>query len=115
MLSSLQAGQVIEGTVQRITDFGAFVDIGGMDGLVHISQLSHQHVEKATDVVEEGQKVQVKVLSVDLIMREFPFRLKKHCLDHGRILLKKHQRFHFRWKCKTNCIIRCFCRGIAWC
>ena len=65
MLSSLQAGQVLEGTVQRITDFGAFVDIGGMDGLVHISQLSHQHVEKTSDVVEEGQKVQVKVLSVD--------------------------------------------------
>ena len=65
LLSSLQAGQVLEGTVQRITDFGAFVDIGGMDGLVHISQLSHQHVEKTSDVVEEGQKVQVKVLSVD--------------------------------------------------
>jgi small subunit ribosomal protein S1 len=65
LLSSLQAGQILEGTVQRITDFGAFVDIGGMDGLVHISQLSHQHVEKTSDVVEEGQKVQVKVLSVD--------------------------------------------------
>jgi small subunit ribosomal protein S1 len=65
LLTSLQAGQVLEGTVQRITDFGAFVDIGGMDGLVHISQLSHQHVEKTSDVVEEGQKVQVKVLNVD--------------------------------------------------
>jgi len=65
LLSSLQPGQVLEGTVQRITDFGAFVDIGGMDGLVHISQLSHQHIEKTSDVVEEGQKVQVKVLSVD--------------------------------------------------
>lgn len=55
----------MEGTIQRITDFGAFVDIGGVDGLVHISQLSHQHVEKPSDVVEEGQKVNVKVLSVD--------------------------------------------------
>lgn len=64
-LGSLQVGQVIEGTVQRITDFGAFVDIGGIDGLVHISQLSYEHVEKPTDVVHEGQKVQVKVLSVD--------------------------------------------------
>ena len=64
-LASLQAGQVIEGTVQRLTDFGAFVDIGGIDGLVHISQLSYQHVEKPSDVVQEGQKVQVKVLSVD--------------------------------------------------
>jgi small subunit ribosomal protein S1 len=64
-LDSLQAGDVIEGTVQRITDFGAFVDIGGIDGLVHISQLSHEHVDKPSDVVHEGQKVQVKVLSVD--------------------------------------------------
>ncbi|WP_043933587.1 30S ribosomal protein S1 [Bacillus sp. EB01] len=65
LLENLQPGQVIEGTVQRITDFGAFVDIGGIDGLVHISQLSHEHVEKPGDVVEEGQQVQVKVLSVD--------------------------------------------------
>jgi small subunit ribosomal protein S1 len=65
ILSSLQAGQIIEGTVQRLTDFGAFVDVGGMDGLVHISQLSYQHIEKPSDVVAEGQKVQVKVLSVD--------------------------------------------------
>ncbi len=56
---------MIEGTVQRITDFGAFVDIGGVDGLVHISQLSHAHVDKPSDVVAEGQSVKVKVLSVD--------------------------------------------------
>lgn len=65
VLESLQAGQVLDGTVQRITDFGAFVDIGGIDGLVHISQLSYEHVEKPSDVVVEGQKVKVKVLSVD--------------------------------------------------
>lgn len=65
ILDSLAPGQVLSGTVQRITDFGAFVDIGGIDGLVHISQLSHEHVVKPTDVVQEGQLVQVKVLSVD--------------------------------------------------
>ena len=65
VLDRISSGQVLEGTVQRITDFGAFVDIGGVDGLVHISQLSHQHVDKASDVVTEGDKVQVKVLSVD--------------------------------------------------
>ena len=64
-IGAVQVGQVIEGTVQRITDFGAFVDIGGIDGLVHISQLSYEHVDKPSDVVHEGQKVQVKVLSVD--------------------------------------------------
>jgi small subunit ribosomal protein S1 len=65
LLHSLEEGQVLEGTVQRLTDFGAFVDIGGVDGLVHISQLSHTHVEKPSDVVTEGDKVNVKVLSVD--------------------------------------------------
>ena len=56
------SGLNYEGTVQSITDFGAFVDIGGMDGLVHISQLSHQHMDKPSDVVSGGEKVQVKVL-----------------------------------------------------
>ncbi|MEH7224263.1 30S ribosomal protein S1 [Bacillus sp. JJ1566] len=65
VLESLQVGAVLEGTVQRLTDFGAFVDIGGIDGLVHISQLSHEHVSKPSDVVEEGQKINVKILSVD--------------------------------------------------
>ncbi|AMM97715.1 MULTISPECIES: 30S ribosomal protein S1 [Bacillus] len=64
-LQKLEVGSVIDGKVQRLTDFGAFVDIGGIDGLVHISQLSHSHVEKPSDVVEEGQEVQVKVLAVD--------------------------------------------------
>ncbi|HEX5564198.1 MAG TPA: S1 RNA-binding domain-containing protein, partial [Sporosarcina sp.] len=65
VLEGLKEGQVLEGTVQRIASFGAFVDIGGVDGLVHISQLSHEHVEKVSDVLKEGEKVNVKVLSVD--------------------------------------------------
>jgi small subunit ribosomal protein S1 len=65
LLGAIRVGEIIDGTVQRITDFGAFVDIGGIDGLVHISQLSYEHVDKPTDVVQEGQHVQVKVLSVD--------------------------------------------------
>ncbi|MCM3709788.1 30S ribosomal protein S1 [Sporosarcina luteola] len=65
VLEDLKEGQVLEGTVQRIASFGAFVDIGGVDGLVHISQLSHEHVEKVSDVLKEGEKVNVKVLSVD--------------------------------------------------
>ncbi|WP_010631648.1 30S ribosomal protein S1 [Sporolactobacillus vineae] len=64
-LASIKEGDVIEGTVQRLTDFGAFVDIGGVDGLVHISQLAHYHVETPSEVVSEGDKVKVKVLSVD--------------------------------------------------
>lgn len=64
-LKSLNSGDIVEGTVQRLTDFGAFVDIGGVDGLVHISQLAHFRVEKPSDIVNEGDTVKVKVLSVD--------------------------------------------------
>lgn len=65
LLQNIESGDVLEGTVQRLTNFGAFVDIGGIDGLVHISQLSHDHVEKPSDVLKEGEVVKVKVLSVD--------------------------------------------------
>lgn len=65
LLNKLEAGQVIEGTVQRLTNFGAFVDLGGVDGLVHISELAHEHVDKASDVVSEGETIEVEVLSVD--------------------------------------------------
>lgn len=65
LLQSLESGNVIEGTVQRITDFGAFVDVGGVDGLVHISELSHAHVEKVSDVLTEGQEIKVEILSID--------------------------------------------------
>ncbi len=65
VMGQIHAGDELSGKVQRIASFGAFVDIGGVDGLVHISQLSHEHVEKVSDVVTEGQEVKVKVLSVD--------------------------------------------------
>jgi len=65
ILDKIQPGQVLEGTVQRMTDFGVFVDIGGVDGLVHVSELAWNRVDKPSDVVKEGDKVQVKVLKVD--------------------------------------------------
>ncbi|MDQ6418254.1 30S ribosomal protein S1 [Paenibacillus sp. LHD-117] len=65
IMNNLVAGQELEGTVQRLTPFGAFVDIGGIDGLVHVSELSWQHVAHPKDVVSEGQAVRVKVLKVD--------------------------------------------------
>ncbi|WP_175615081.1 30S ribosomal protein S1 [Piscibacillus halophilus] len=75
-LSQLEAGKIVEGVVQRLTNFGAFVDLGGVDGLIHISQLSHDHVEKAEDIVKEGEKVKVKVLSVDLDNERIALSLK---------------------------------------
>lgn len=64
-INQLQVGQVLTGTVQRLTNFGAFVDLGGVDGLVHISEMAHHRVETPAEVVKEGDTVQVKVLKLD--------------------------------------------------
>ena len=64
-LAELEIGAAVEGTVRKIMDFGAFVDIGGLDGLLHISQLSWEKVKHPSEVLEEGQKIQVRVDKVD--------------------------------------------------
>jgi len=65
-LDELTPGENREGVVSSVVNFGAFVDLGGMDGLVHVSELSWQHVSHPSEVVSVGDKVQVKVLEVDL-------------------------------------------------
>lgn len=65
VMGELKEGQVLEGTVQRLTQFGAFVDVGGVDGLVHVSEIAWSHVDKPADVLSEGANVKVKVLKVD--------------------------------------------------
>ncbi|MDX1691641.1 MAG: S1 RNA-binding domain-containing protein, partial [Acidimicrobiia bacterium] len=65
-LDDLKPGEVREGTVSSVVNFGAFVDLGGMDGLVHVSELSWQHVSHPSEIVSVGDKVQVRVLEVDL-------------------------------------------------
>ncbi|UVI32371.1 30S ribosomal protein S1 [Paenibacillus spongiae] len=76
IMSELQVGQELEGTVQRLTPFGAFVDIGGIDGLVHVSELSWQHVAHPKDIVSEGQSVRVKVLKVDPALGKISLSMK---------------------------------------
>ena len=65
LMDELVAGDIVEGTVARLTNFGAFVDLGGVDGLVHISQIAHEHVKNPGDVLAIGQSVKVKILSID--------------------------------------------------
>ena len=65
VIKQIKAGEVLDGKVQRLASFGAFIDLGGIDGLVHISQVSHEHVTDVSEVLAEGQEVKVKVLSVD--------------------------------------------------
>ncbi|GAB6100763.1 bifunctional 4-hydroxy-3-methylbut-2-enyl diphosphate reductase/30S ribosomal protein S1 [Halanaerocella petrolearia] len=65
VLNDLSEGDVLEGTVTKLVDFGAFVDIGGVEGLLHISEISWQRIEHPSKVLEEGQEIKVKVLSVN--------------------------------------------------
>lgn len=64
-LESLQVDSVIDGTITRLADFGAFVDIGGIEGLIHVSELGFTRVDHPSEVVREGEAVRVKVLSVE--------------------------------------------------
>jgi small subunit ribosomal protein S1 len=64
-LAKLEVGEVCEGTVRKVMDFGAFVDIGGLDGMIHISQLSWDKIKHPSEVVQEGDKIQVRVDKVD--------------------------------------------------
>lgn len=64
-LENLEEGSTVTGTVVRLTNFGAFVDLGGIDGLVHISEIAHEHVEHPEDKLSVGEEIEVKILSVD--------------------------------------------------
>ncbi|MDO4814129.1 MAG: 30S ribosomal protein S1 [Gemella sp.] len=75
--ATIKAGEALEGTVRNVTDFGAFVEVqDGVEGLVHISQLSHERVEKVSDVLKQGDKVQVKVLDVDFDAKRLSLSIK---------------------------------------
>lgn len=62
---TLEVGLVCQGTISGVTEYGAFVDLGGVDGLVHVSDMSYSRIDKPADLVSVGQEVQVKVLSID--------------------------------------------------
>ena len=65
IFDELSVGDVIEGKVARMTNFGAFIDLGGVDGLVHVSEISHERVSQPSDVLSVGEEVKVKVLGLD--------------------------------------------------
>ena len=65
LFSELAVGQTVQGTVVNVVDYGAFVDVGGVDGLLHVSDMSHARVDKPGDVVSKGQKLDLKVLKMD--------------------------------------------------
>ena len=89
-LNQLEKGQVRDGVVSSIVNFGAFVDLGGVDGLVHVSELSWKHIDHPSEVVEVGQKVTVEVLEVDLDRERVSLSLKATQEDPWQAFARTH-------------------------
>ena len=90
VLAKLAKGMRLKGTISSIVDFGAFVDLGGIDGLVHISELSWSHVNHPSEVVKVGQEVDVEVLDVDMSRERISLGLKQTTEDPWRTLVKNY-------------------------
>jgi small subunit ribosomal protein S1 len=90
-LQTLQKGQVRSGVVSSIVNFGAFVDLGGVDGLVHVSELSWKHIDHPSEVVEVGQEVTVEVLDVDMDRERVSLSLKATQEDPWQQFARTHQ------------------------
>ncbi len=90
-LHTLRKGEVRKGVVSSIVNFGAFVDLGGVDGLVHVSELSWKHIDHPSEVVEVGQEVEVEVLDVDLERERVSLSLKATQEDPWRQFARSHQ------------------------
>jgi small subunit ribosomal protein S1 len=89
-LQNLKKGEVKKGTISSIVNFGAFVDLGGVDGLIHVSELSWKHVEHPSEVVQVGQEVTVEVLDVDLERERISLSLKKTQEDPWHQFAREH-------------------------
>jgi small subunit ribosomal protein S1 len=89
-LDSLQKGERRKGVVSSIVNFGAFVDLGGVDGLVHVSELSWKHVDHPSEVVEVGEEVEIEVLDVDLERERVSLSLKATQEDPWRQFARQH-------------------------
>src|SRR6266511_3967922 len=90
ILDRLNPGDVVEGTISNIVDFGAFVDLDGMDGLIHISELSWSHVNHPSEILEIGQEVKVKVLDIDRERQRISLGLKQTQSDPWQQVLDSY-------------------------
>ena len=89
-LTALAPGEVREGVVSSVVNFGAFVDLGGMDGLVHVSELSWKHVDHPGSVVQVGDEVKVQVLDVDMERERISLSLKACQEDPWEVFAREH-------------------------
>jgi len=91
IIDELNVGNVVEGTISNIVDFGAFVDLDGIDGLIHISELSWTHINHPSEVLQVNQKVKVKVLDIDRDRQRISLGLKQTQEDPWQKIVAQHQ------------------------
>jgi small subunit ribosomal protein S1 len=91
ILGRLEPGQVVEGKISNIVDFGAFVDLDGIDGLIHISELSWSHVNHPSEVVAIGDTVRIKVLDIDRDRQRISLGLKQTQEDPWQRVINTHR------------------------
>src|SRR5690349_3022547 len=91
ILDDLQPGQVVEGVISNIVEFGAFVDLDGIDGLIHISELSWSHVNHPSEILTIGEKVNVKVLDIDRDRQRISLGLKQTQADPWQSVIESYQ------------------------
>jgi small subunit ribosomal protein S1 len=90
LLDKIQKGQVRKGVISSVVAFGAFVDLGGVDGLVHVSELSWKHIDHPSEVVQVGQEVDVEVLDIDQARKRVSLSLKATREDPWRQFARTH-------------------------
>ena len=91
ILDRMNVGDLVTGTISNIVDFGAFVDLEGIDGLIHISELSWSHVNHPSEVLTIGQKVEVRVLDIDRDRQRISLGLKQTQKDPWQQVFENRQ------------------------
>jgi len=91
IIDELTVGDIVEGTISNIVDFGAFVDLDGIDGLIHISELSWTHINHPSEVLQVNQKVKVKVLDIDRDRQRISLGLKQTQEDPWQKIVTRHK------------------------
>jgi small subunit ribosomal protein S1 len=91
LFESIQEGAVVNGAVRTLTDFGAFLDLGGVDGLLHVSDISHGRITKPADVLKVGDSFEVKVLKIDRSTRRISLGLKQLQPDPWSLVEEKYR------------------------
>ncbi|MBX7134507.1 MAG: 30S ribosomal protein S1 [Fimbriimonadaceae bacterium] len=105
IFSKVNPGDILEGTVRRLTDYGAFVDLGGIDGLLHISEMSWMRINHPKEVLKEGQKIKVMVLRLDPNVSKISLGLRQVLPDPWN-LIRENYKIGQKIQCKINRLVQ---------